>query len=168
MSKMSYTQIYEKVADIVKGPVGHNILDVSPEIDENEGDFQKGVFGYLDPSSGKFKLGCTATSMGMMALYDSGDFGIATDPNKRNVAGGKMLCVVCSGGYEIRTNQFVNDTYHYNDALTVENTGDDKGKLKKGTVYQDNVVAIVSKPPESNEYGVSVITAWTIYLPKHG
>lgn len=78
---------------------------------------------------------------------------------------GNMPLIVATGGYEIRSAQFVSASYSRNATLTSDVSGGDAGKLKAGTLYTDTIVGLVSRGVEDNGYGVSALSFWSVFIP---
>jgi len=102
--------------------------------------------------------------MGLIAIQGRDEFDANSDIG--NFSGGVQSMLVCSGGYEIETTEFVAGTYLPNQPLTFA-TGVDRGKVEfAGDTYSDvQVVGVVSKGAVINEYNKSVLDFWTVFCP---
>lgn len=71
--------------------------------------------------------------------------------------------LVCTGGYEIATTQFVTgQTYNPNTPLTANKSGSaDPGKLRPGTLGTHMIAGFVSRGVIDNGYGYDALTWWT-------
>ena len=119
--------------------------------------------------NGKFVLGLdTDQAMAIFVLQNQTDFDVLSDVG--NVSGGVGSGLVAAGAYELQTTEFVDDTYLPNDPLTVDDgsvTPANLGKLKKGTVYTDPIVGVVSSGTTTSEHSasISLLAFWPVYLP---
>jgi len=119
--------------------------------------------------NGKFVLGLdTDQAMAIFALQNQTDLDVLSDVG--NVSGGVGSGLVAAGAYELQTTEFVDDTYLPNDPLTVDDgsvTPANLGKLKKGTVYTDPIVGVVSSGTTTSEHSasISLLAFWPVYLP---
>jgi len=106
-------------------------------------------------------------AMAIFLLQNQSDFDVSSDVG--NISGGVGSGLVACGAYELQTTEFVTDTYAPNDALTVENSAlsDDYGKLKKGTVYTDPIVGVVSSGQSDSEHNATtkLLSFWPVWLP---
>ena len=129
-------------------------------------DLSPGMVGSLN-ASGELIAGLSSTqAMPLWLLRDPNLPSIAESTGNREYAfaGGAVEVLVGEGGYEIETDQYVDGTYNYNDALTAA-SGDDAGKVAVCTIGSDPIVGVVSAPPAANMYGQTVLTLWTTFLP---
>jgi len=121
-------------------------------------------------SAGKFELGVgTAKVMPLFLFQNSDDPDVQNDGgDPATVAGvfvpitpsGKAMALVATGAYELTTTEFVDDTYAPNDPLTSDTAGGNAGKVKKGTMYTDMIVGLVSRGKVDNGYGFDSIAFW--------
>ncbi len=140
-------------------------VDYAATIKTGETDIQAGSVISLD-ANGEFVLALSGdNAMAIFALQNQTDFDVRSDVG--NVAGGVASGLVACGAYELQTTEFVADTYAPNDPLTVEAAGANKGKLKKGTVYTDPIVGVVSAGESDSEHDASVkfLAFWPVWLP---
>ena len=140
-------------------------VDYSAAIASGETDIQAGSVISLN-ANGEFVLALSGdTAMAVFALQNQSDYDVRSDVG--NVSGGVSSGLVACGSYELQTTEFVADTYAPNDPLTVEAAGDNKGKLKKGTVYTHPIVGVVSSGESSSEHDASVtfLSFWPVWLP---
>ena len=123
--------------------------------------FNRGSVYHLDAATGQAVAGINGNSMPIFALNGTAD----ADVRAHNVMGG----LVASGGYELQSSEYTDDTYQYNDLLTAGVVGEpDAGIIKTGVVYSDLILGVVSKPPFANQYRVNVIQFWSVYIPALG
>lgn len=140
-------------------------VDYAAAIKTGETDIQAGSVISLD-ENGEFVLGLSGdTAMAIFALQNQTDFDVRSDVG--NIAGGVASGLVACGSYELQTTEFVADTYAPNDPLTVHDAGANKGKLKKGTVYTDAIVGVVSSGESDSEHDASIqfLSFWPVWLP---
>jgi hypothetical protein len=121
-------------------------------------------------AAGKYELGVGTLNVMPLFLFQNSD-----DPDVQNDGGdpatdkgvfvaitpsGKAMALVASGAYELTSTEFVDDTYAPNDPLTSAIAGATAGKIKKGTLYTDMIVGIVSRGKVDNGYGFDAIAFW--------
>jgi hypothetical protein len=122
-------------------------------------------------ASGKYELGVGTLSVMPLYMFNSSD-----DPDVVNEGGdpatekgawipinptGQAMALVAVGAYELVTTAFVADTYAPNDALTSALAPDAAaGSVKKGTLYTDMIVGIVSRGLVDNGYGHDAVAFW--------
>jgi len=139
-------------------------------------------------AAGKMIIGCPAGAegnrpMAMIAMDNYDDFTVQKDSKGPgvNMSGGNVSALVCVGGFEVETTEFVakaglaDVAYSINDLLTVENddTSDDFGKIKKAEVDVGNatapIIGVVSAiGPVDYVYtdlGKKVVRFWTVWFP---
>lgn len=124
---------------------------------------------HLNPS-GKYVLGVGNLQVMPLFTFNSSD-----DPDVVNDGGnaattkgvwiaispvGQAMSLVAVGAYELVSTQFVSDTYAPNDALTSATSGDDAGKLAKGTIGTNMIVGLVSRGIVDNGYGNDALAFW--------
>lgn len=104
------------------------------------------------------------TVMGLIAIQGQEEFDVTSDVG--NFSGGVQSALVCSGGYEIETTEFVADDYVPNEALTF-GVAAERGLITKAPAkYSDvNVIGVVSRKQKNNEYNKSVLAFWTVFCP---
>ncbi len=118
--------------------------------------------------------------VGELAVMPMFTFNGSLDPDVVNEAGdpstdrgvfvpinptGQAMALVAVGAYELVSTEFVDDTYAPNDHLTSDLTGGNAGKLKKGDVYDDTIVGVVSRGLVDNGYGFEGLAFWPWYIP---
>lgn len=157
-------QMYDHELNVKKGWPSPYAVDYSAEYADGETGVQAGMVVSLD-SDGKFIRGLSSGAMAIFALQNQSDFDVQSDLG--NISGGVGSGLVAAGAYELQTTEFVADTYAPNDPLTVESVGDDDGKLKKGTLYTDDIVGIVSAGQSASEHNANIafLAFWPVYLP---
>lgn len=164
------SQAYDHSVVIVKGnnDLMHRLdFAAAPTADEV---IYAGSLVSLDSDTGLFVAGVDAGSvasrpMPMVAIQGYNEFDVLSDYG--NVSGGVMSAYVLTGGYEIETTEAVTASYKVNDLLTAA-TASDIGKVKKATVapYSTEViVGCVARPTRVNQYGKSVLSFWSMFLP---
>ena len=91
-----------------------------------------------------------------------------------SAVGGKITAIPMTAGYEIETTEFVDGTYHINDALTAAKSTD-IGKLKVATQVpfkasgSEPILGFVSRVPYTNDaYLQKRIGFWTNFIPAVG
>lgn len=117
-------------------------------------------------------LGLTCGAMALFAFPNSTDFDVQGDegswvgPSTAGHGQPNMLVLPAKGDYELETTEFVQDTYYPNQCLTAGAPGaDDAGKIKAGIAYTDTICGVVSAPVFSNEWQVSMLRFWPVWLP---
>lgn len=122
-------------------------------------------------SAGRYVLGVGQAAVMPMFLFNASD-----DPDVANEGGdpatekgvwvainptGQAMALVAVGAYELVSTAYVDAAYVPNDPLTSDLSGGaNPGKLKKGTLYTDMVVGIVSRGVVDNGYGHSALAFW--------
>ena len=108
------------------------------------------------------------TPMCLIAIQGKEEYDVQSDIG--NFSGGTQSALVASGGYEIETTEFVpagaGDEYLPNEPLTFA-TGADRGKFEKAPDKYSTaqVVGVVSRKVNVNEYGKSVLAFWSVFCP---
>lgn len=159
-------QMYDHELNVKKGWPSPYAVDYSAEYADGETGVKGGMVISLD-ANGKFVRGLAGDGvMAIFALQNQSDFDVTTDVG--NIAGGVGSGLAAAGAYELQSTEFVTDNYAPNDPLTVESVGDDDGKLKKGTLYTDDIVGIVSAGQSDSEHNANIkfLAFWPVYLPK--
>ncbi len=122
-------------------------------------------------SEGKYVQG-----VGQDAVMPLFSFNGSHDPDVMNEAGdpatekgvyipinptGQSMSLVGIGAYELVSTAYVaTEDYAPNDFLTSPKTGDDKGKLTIGDLYEDMIVGQVSRGVVDNGYGHEAVAFW--------
>lgn len=123
-------------------------------------------------AAGKFILGVGTDAVMPMFLFNNSD-----DPDVVNEGGdpatkkgawvpigptGQAMALVAVGAYELVSTAYVTGvTYAPNDKLTSDKSGGaNPGKLKKGTIYTDMIVGVVSRGVVDNGYGEPALAFW--------
>lgn len=159
-------QMFDFELNQKKGWPSPYAVDYSATIKSGETGIKAGMVISLD-SNAEFVRGMSAAgAVAVFALQSQTDFDVGSDLG--NVAGGVASGLVALGAYELQTTEFVSDTYAPNDPLTVEASGDDKGKLKKASaLYAEDVVGVVSAGQTDSEHNASIklLAFWPVWLP---
>lgn len=178
-------------------------LDAStPEKKLANSAIKQGSVVHLDSTTGKYNIGLAAASsinfpVPFISLKNAFDPDVTTGvegdtqtvqiygstntfsfPNPRrstfSAVGGKITAIPMTAGYEIETTEFVEATYHINDALTAA-TSTDIGKLKVATQVpfkasgSEPILGFVSRVPYTNDaYLQKRIGFWTNFIPAVG
>lgn len=161
----SPAQMFEHGLDPIKGWFHMHALDKSAQpADSTDVRLVAGRVVYLDADA-KFEVGLGASAVGIFLWQGRGSYDVLRDDG--GVGGGVHSGLVCTGGYELESTEFVDAAYAPNDPLTAENSdaSDDKGKLKGGTIGTDTLCGIVSDGKLTNENGIDVLRFWTYFLP---
>lgn len=121
-------------------------------------------------ASGKYELGVGTTRVMPLFTFQSSD-----DPDVENDGGdastdrgvwvpisptGAIMALVAVGAYELVSTSFVADDYDPNDFLTSDLAGVNAGKLKKGVIYTDMIVGVVSRGKVDNGFGFTAVSFW--------
>lgn len=158
-------QMFDHELNVKKGWPSPYAVDYAAEYADGETGVKAGMVITLD-ANGKFVRGMVSTgAMAIFALQNQSDFDVLSDLG--NISGGVGSGLVAEGAYELQTTEFVADDYSPNDPLTVESVGDDDGKLKKGTLYTDPIVGVVSTGQTDSEHNASIkfLAFWPVWLP---
>lgn len=158
-------QMYDHELNQKKGWPSPYAVDVHAKVKDEESGIYAGSVISLDANS-EFVLALSSdTAMAVFALQNQTDPDVRSD--KGNLAGDVASGLAAVGALELQTTEFVADTYVPNDPLTVESTGDNKGKLKKGTVYTDPIVGVVSLGESDSEHNATIkfLAFWPVWLP---
>jgi hypothetical protein len=159
---MSTEQAYTYEANVLKGYYPGYALDRQIEFAAGTS-AHRGTVWTLDPSTKQGVVGLNLNAVGLIALKSTSEEDVqALD---------QLPVIVVTGGFEVESTQYVDDTYMVNDPLTAGEQGDaDEGLLKKGEYYADAIVGIVSDPPGAaiNQYPITTIKFFTYWLPKTG
>jgi len=167
------TKMYEHRLNVIKGWWNMNNLDKALPVADGETGIKAGMVCYVDPSTTTFKRGLPGNQVPVF-IYQDQDHYSALGGDSANMASygvggnGKGIAgMPAIHPAEIETAEFVaGGSYVPNTPLTVENTvGDDQGKVKVGVFYTDTICAVVSDGTATNAHGVSVVRAWTYFLP---
>lgn len=158
-------QMFDFELNQKKGWPSPYAVDYHAAYKSGETGVKAGMVVSLD-ANGEFVRGMNSTgAMAIFALQNQADFDVASDVG--NVAGGVGSGLVACGAYELQTTEFVTDAYSPNDPLTVESVGADNGKLKKGTLYTDPIVGVVSAGQSDSEHNATIklLAFWPVWLP---
>lgn len=128
-----------------------------------------GMVASLD-EEGKYVLGVGSDAVMPLFMFNgSNDPDVQNEaPNAATEKGayvpinptGQAMSLVAIGAYELVSTAFVDGDYPPNTPLTSAKTGDDKGKLVEGTLYDDMVVGFVSRGVVDNGYGSDALAFW--------
>lgn len=158
-------QMYDHELNQKKGWPSPYAVDMHAPLKTGETGIYAGSVISLD-ANGEFVLALSSTgAMAIFALQNQTDPDVRSD--KGNLAGDVPSGLVAVGALELQTTEFVADTYAPNDPLTVQQTGANKGKLKKGTLYTDPIVGVVSTGESDSEHDASIqfLSFWPVWLP---
>jgi len=161
-------QMFDHELNERKGWPSPYAVDYSAELAAGESGINAGMVCSLD-ANGKLVRGLSGNNaMAIFMLQNMTDYDVLSD--KGNVSGGVGSGLVAEGAYELQSTEFVDDTYAPNDTLTVDDGGvtpANKGKLKKGTVYTDPIVGVVSGGTTASEHkaSISLLAFWPVWLP---
>lgn len=125
--------------------------------------------------AGEYILGVGSKAVMPMFMFNGSD-----DPDVVNDGGdasttrgvfvainptGQALSFPAAGAYELVSTAYVDDTYAPNDHLTSRLTGGTAGQLRKGVLWTDTIVGVVSRGVVDNGYGFDAISFWPQYIP---
>ena len=114
---------------------------------------------------GELKVGCGDLEMPLWAINATGDFDVASDVG--NIAGGVVATFVATGGYELKTTEYVRTvSYKPNDFLSPAIAAD-IGKVTKSPVDWTTrlVCGVVAGGVMNDVYGQFVLDFWPVFLP---
>lgn len=160
---LTIAQDYDHIESIVSGDNGmHNLMfHAAPAASQT---FKRGAVLSLT-AGGLLTAGGTSTNaMPIFAVTGVNDYDANSDTG--NISGGVVAGYVGTGGYEIKTTEFVTGTYAPNTLLTYASSGD-IGKVKAATAkYSDGVVVgCVSSGVVADVYEQSMLHFWTLFIP---
>ena len=166
---MATGNMYDHTLDVVRGAPAQHRLDYVATVKSGES-FVEGAVVSVESASGLIVAGCGAGSGGnrpmpMFAIRGTGDLDVVQDA--ANISGGEPSAVVATGGFEVRTSEFVTDVYRVNDLLTPA-TGGNVGKVARAaqSAYGSKpICGVVSTATAVSEYAVPVLSFWTTFLP---
>lgn len=151
--------------DYLLGPVsGFNMmhdLEISASVDSESDEIFRGSICSLN-ASGEIKLGCADTAMPLFAQNGSEDPDVAMDESIGLASG--ISAFPATGGYEIYTTEFVDDTYVPNDFLTAS-SGSVGEVEKSATAYNDALVCGCVSRGTATKHTSSVLYFWTMFIP---
>jgi hypothetical protein len=163
-------QMTSETLNALKGWPSQSALDFSAKLSSDITDrVPAGACVHVN-AAGEFALGVGTTDRMPLFTFQASD-----DPDVANESGdpatevgvmvpispsGAMMALVATGGFELVTTNFVDDTYEPNDLLTSADSGDDAGKLEIGTKGTDMIVGIVSRGVVDNGYGHDALAFW--------
>jgi len=164
MAKTSPPQMFDHVLEPIKGwfHMGALDKDVTPLL-LTDARLISGRVGYLNAAA-LLVPGLAANAMPLFMFPNAADFDVYRDAG--GVGGGKGMCLVASGSYELQSSEFTAGVYVPNQPLTARNVDDaNMGKLVGGVIGTHTICGIVSDGQIENENGVDVIQFWSIFLP---
>lgn len=168
MGNITPAQMFDHELNPVKGWWDMHALDKRVEIGTNAVTVQRGMVGYIHPTTHDYILGVVNGYMPMFNFQSESDFDANSDVG--NISGGWINCLVATGGYELETTEFVaGGSYDPQTPLTGA-SGADIGKLtpSAGWAGGDMIVGIMSQPgPRTNDHGKEVIRFWSVFQPVH-
>jgi len=168
MGNITPAQMFDHELNPIKGWWDMHALDKRVQIGTNAVEVQKGMVGYIDPSTSTFLLGVVNGYMPLFTFPGENSFDANSDVG--NISGGWLNCLVATGGYELETTEFVSGpTYDPQTPLTGAAAAD-VGKVtpSAGWAGGDMIVGIVSdQGPRTNDHGKDVIRFWPVFAPVH-
>jgi len=163
MGNLVPAQNYDHLLVAVSGYHGMHDLQFKAGIAANQAWFRGSLVSLASVS--ELKAGCGDLEMPLWAINATADFDVASDVG--NTAGGAVATLVATGGYELKTTEFVRtNQYAANDFLTA-GLGADLGKVTLApTDWTTRLVCgVVSAGVETDTYGQSVLRFWPVFLP---
>lgn len=177
-------QMYDHKVDVVHGPPTNHRLEYFAPVGDNQ-DYYRGACVSAD-DNGYLVKGCGVGTVGnrpmpMVALQGPKDLDVYTD--KFNAGRAIGSAIVCTGGFEVATTEFVKSSgsapvaYKVNDLLTCDTDGNFKLAGKDAYNADTPIVGVVSVATSSgigknaigvktgSNYDVPLLTFWTTYLP---
>lgn len=133
-----------------------------------------GRAGYLHTDN-TLKIGVLHTDlvagMPLWLFPNGGDFDVSSDVG--NISGGKVVCLVGNGGYELETTEYMGTGFTPGKPLQIHGAADaDIGKVKVCVFNDDVLIAGVCSGigPETggafkNEFKKLYVRFWPVYLP---
>jgi hypothetical protein len=119
-------------------------------------------------TAGTLSAGCADNAMPLWAINGVADLDVARDDGI--MGGGKVNAFVGTGGFELFTTEAASgQTYNPNVLLTASTGNGEVGKVTAlgSTGYNDRViVGCVSRGASSDQYGVSTLYFWPMFIPK--
>ena len=169
---MTPNPLIRELLNVVKGPSKMHRLDKYAVPASGQEEIHEGALVSLN-NNGELVKGLSNGAganrpMPMFAIQDIDDFDANSDVG--NISGGVMSAIVATGGFEIETTEFVEDSYNCNDLLTGGTAGN-LGKVTKATaVYGNDTVCgvvsstdLVSGAKQADKK--AMLTFWTVYIP---
>jgi hypothetical protein len=152
----------------VKGWPSPYALDKAVTMDASVTAMNAGMVVALN-SSAKGVLGAANFAMPMFVFQNLNDFDTNSDVG--NISGGKWMCLVATGGYELESTEYAGTGFVPNAALGSDPAGATPGKLEVVNTgsYAKTIVGIVSDitAPFTNSYRKSVVRFWPVFIPKY-
>ncbi len=161
-------QMFDHRLDAIKGWGAElHCLDHQLQAYNSSEGIVAGMCVYKDPSTGKARRGCVNGYMPLFVFQNQDDFDVNSDVG--GITSGNINTLPATGGYELETTEFVDETFAPNDPLTVSVASDaTKGKVKKTTMSGGlMIVGIVSAVKADDEYGISTLRFWPVFCPVH-
>ena len=164
MGNLVPAQFYQHLLTILSGSDGMHDLQYHAPADASA-TFTRGSLVSLN-TSGKLVNGLHAAySMPMWAINNIDDYDANSE--RGGTVGGNIGTIVATGGFEIKTTEFVTTSQYAIGSLLTAATSTDAGKVKPSTsAYSTNpVVGSVSGGTSTDVYGQSILSFWTCFLP---
>ncbi len=165
-------QMFEHRLNVIKGWWSMANLDKSLPVADGETGIKAGMVCYIDPDTTEFKRGLPGNQMPIFIFQDQDHYsalgGDAANISSYGYSTAKGIAgLPAVFGVELETAEYdTGESYPPNTPLTVINTaGDDQGKVTVGVFYTDTICAMVSDGVVTNGHGVSVVRAWTLFIP---
>lgn len=188
----------EHAAVIAHGAHPEYRLEFPAEVDGSVANFDKIYQGSVVSlnAQGKYVIGCdagtgvnypvpcislknvfdpdvTTGKLGTSTFVTGSSYTVLPDYRKStySAVGGKITAIPCTGGYEIETTEFDTEAEYAPNDVLVAGTGDDLGKVVKGTASTADigtapVIGFVSRAKFKVEsYGQDRISFWTNFIP---
>ena len=166
VTRAAQEELYANLLNHMQGAFGteSSIEMVAPNGEATPADLEAGMVLRLDASTGTFLRGLDGNNPGYFAKPAGGYSGVPADGN---VYGDGILALPCLAPYRLCTNNYAADTYAANNELTVVESGDDTGKLCRGTYYEDAIVGVVARGvlEDYDKPGRDVLEFYTYWLP---
>ena len=166
MGNLVPAQNYDHLLVAVSGYNGMHDLQYKANVGVGQAWFRGSLISVVSAAPGDtFKAGCGDLEMPLWAINATADFDVASDVG--NMAGGVVAALVATGGYELKTTEYVRtDSYAANDFLTAA-LGLDTGKVCRSPVDWTTrlVCGVVSHGVESDVYGQQVLRFWPVFIP---
>ena len=163
MGNLVPAQNYDHLLVAVSGYNGMHDLQFKASVGTGQAWFRGSLISLQSVT--EFKAGCGDKDMPLWAINATADFDVASDVG--NMAGGTVAALVATGGYELKTTEYVTtNQYAANDFLTAA-LGLDNGKVTLSPYDWTTrlVCGVVSAGVESDVYNQSVLRFWPVFLP---
>jgi hypothetical protein len=163
MGNLTPAQNYDHLLVAVSGYNGMHDLQYKAGIASGQAWFRGSLVSLATVDT--LKAGCGDKEMPLWAINATADYDVASDVG--NTAGGIVATLVATGGYELKTTEFVStETYAANDFLAPA-LGANLGKVTLAPADWTTrlVCGVVSAGVETDTYGQAVLRFWPVFLP---